>query len=96
MRKYEGVLVYKPDVDEATRTDNFKRFTDLIEENGELGEISEWGMRRLAYEVDDYKEGYYYIIEFEAEAKEIDELTRIAQISDGIMRYMFTRLDSKE
>lgn len=91
MRKYEGVLVFKPDVDEATRQGIFERLTGVIEANGKVEEVSEWGMRKLAYEVDYYKEGYYYIINFEAEPKEIEELTRISIITDGILRYMFVK-----
>lgn len=93
MRNYEAVLIFKPDVDEATRTGVFNKLTDIIKNNGELGEVSEWGNRRLAYEVEDYKEGYYYIVEFKAEPEEIEELTRISGITDSILRYMFTRVD---
>ena len=91
MKKYEGVLIFKPDVEETTREGAFKRFTDIIEANGKIDEVSEWGMRRLAYEVDYYKEGYYYVISFESSPEEIEELTRIASINDGILRYMFTK-----
>lgn len=93
MRKYEGVIVFNPDVDEASRKSIFERFTGIIENEGKLGEISEWGMRRLAYEVDFFNQGYYYIVEFEAEPSTIDELTRVGQITDGILRYMFTRIE---
>ncbi len=93
MRKYEGVIVFKPDVDETTREGVFKRLTDIIESNGKVDEVSEWGMRKLAYEVDYYKEGYYYVIQFEAESKEIEELTRVSTITDGILRHMFTRIE---
>lgn len=93
MRKYEGVIVFNPNVDETTRQGVFNRLTDVIEADGKLGEVSEWGMKRLAYEVDFFKEGYYYIVEFEAETHVVQELTRISQITDGILRYMFTKLE---
>lgn len=94
MRKYEGVIVFKPDLEDEARNQAFDRIKDIIESNGKISEISDWGKRKLAYEINYIKEGYYYIVEFEAEPELITELERRSRISDAIIRYMFVRKDA--
>lgn len=91
MRKYEGVLVFKPDLEDEVRNQLFNRIKDIIETNGKVSEVSEWGKRKLAYEINYIKEGYYYIVEFEAEPELITELERRSRIADAIIRYMFVK-----
>jgi small subunit ribosomal protein S6 len=52
-----------------------------------------WGRRRLAYEIDDQKEGYYVLVNFSSEAEFPKELERVLKITDGVMRYMVVRAD---
>lgn len=93
MRKYEGVLVFKPELEESERNQAFDRIKETIESNGNILEISDWGKRKLAYEINYIKEGYYYIINFEANPELITEIERKCKISDAIIRYMFVRKD---
>ncbi len=71
------------------------RLKGIIESNGAITNIDEWGgTRKLAYEINDLTEGYYIILNFETTPPEtVDELDRIAKISDGIMRHMIVRED---
>ena len=69
------------------------RLKGIIESNGAITNIDEWGMRKLAYEINDSTEGYYIILNFETTPETVDELDRIAKISDGIMRHMIVRED---
>ncbi|QQK08012.1 30S ribosomal protein S6 [Miniphocaeibacter halophilus] len=94
MRKYEGVLVFKPDLEDEARNQAFDRIKETIESNGKISEISDWGKRKLAYEIDYIKEGYYYIVDFEANPELITEIERRSRISDAIIRYMFVRKDA--
>ncbi|HHX68994.1 MAG: 30S ribosomal protein S6 [Miniphocaeibacter sp.] len=94
MRKYEGVLVFKPDLEDEARNQAFDRIKETIESNGKISEISDWGKRKLAYEINYIKEGYYYIVEFEANPELITEIERRSRISDAIIRYMFVRKDA--
>ncbi|MDO5717397.1 MAG: 30S ribosomal protein S6 [Tissierellia bacterium] len=94
MRKYEGVFIFKPSVEEATRTQIFERITDIIKDGGNVTDIAEWGMRRLAYEIDYIKEGYYYVVSFEATPEIVAEVDRRCRITDQVLRFMITRVEA--
>lgn len=91
MRKYEAVFIFAPSVDEETRNGVIEKFKGIIETNGSLIGIDEWGSRKLAYEINDLTEGYYILLNLEAESEVIDELTRVTKITDGIIRHMIVR-----
>ncbi|OLS03424.1 30S ribosomal protein S6 [Tissierella creatinophila] len=93
MRKYEAVYIFAPATEEEKRTQILDRFKGIIEENGSISNIDEWGNRKLAYLIDDIGEGYYVLINFEAQPEVIQELNRIAKISDSIMRHMIIKED---
>lgn len=90
MRKYEGIFIFLPN-EEEKRVQLMERFKGIIEEDGKIDTIDEWGVRKLAYLIDDIAEGYYVLVNFEAGVDVIEELKRVAQISDNIMRYMIVR-----
>lgn len=93
MRKYEAVFIFTPNFEEEKRNELIERFKGVIEDDGTLTNIDEWGNRKLAYEIDDFSEGYYAILNFEGKSETVDELDRIAKISDGIIRHMVVRED---
>ncbi len=91
MRKYEAVFIFAPSVDEDTRNGVIEKFKGIIEENGSLIGIDEWGSRKLAYEINDLTEGYYILLNLEAGTEVITELERVTTITDGIIRHMIVR-----
>ena len=91
MRKYEGVIFFTPNADEEARNKIFERFKGIIETTGKINNIDEWGMRKLAYEINDLKEGYYIVVKFEAENESINELDRVAKITEQVIRHMVVR-----
>ncbi len=91
MKKYEAVFVLAPDMDEESRNGVIERFKGIIEASGSINKIDEWGMRKLAFEINDYKEGHYTLLNFESTADVIDELNRIAKITDTIIRHIIIR-----
>ncbi|AFS79846.1 30S ribosomal protein S6 [Gottschalkia acidurici 9a] len=95
MRKYEAVFIFAPSVDEERRNGLIERFKGIIETNGSLLSIDEWGSRKLAYEIDDLTEGYYILLNIEAGSDVIDEIDRVTRITDGIIRHMIVREDEK-
>lgn len=95
MTKYEGILIFKPDTETEKREAVFNRLKGIMEKNGKIEEVNEWGKRKLAYEINYIKEGYYYLVNFESGSESIKELERIARISDDIIRFMFIRKDEK-
>ncbi len=91
MNNYEAVLIFKPDMSDQDRTELFERFKSVIEENGEVTNVDDWGKRRLAYEINYIREGYYYIVEFKSLPDHIKEFERRLRLSDFIIRYMVIR-----
>ena len=62
------------------------KFTDLISKHGTLGEVEEWGKRKLAYPINYETEGYYVIAQFSSEESFPAELDRVINITDGVLR----------
>lgn len=88
--KYECMVVYtlKNAEDGAKELD--QKFRDLITANSENLQADVWGKRRLAYEIDDQRDGYYMLYTFDAKPSFPIELERVLKITDGVMRYMVT------
>ena len=91
MNNYEAVLIFKTELADADRNALLDRFKGHIEENGEVVSVDDWGKRKLAYEIDDLKEGYYYIVDFKSEPDHIKEFERRLRLSDFVLRYMVIR-----
>ncbi|MBR1781505.1 MAG: 30S ribosomal protein S6 [Oscillospiraceae bacterium] len=83
---YEAMLVINPALGEEAIAAIVERFKSLIETNGTLAEVDEWGARRLAYEIDHITEGYYVLINFSSAPDLPAELVRIANITEGVIR----------
>lgn len=94
MRKYEIMYIVRPDLDEEGRKALIERFNKVLTDNGaEIEKVEEMGMRRLAYEIKKYREGYYVVVVLNSEPVAVQEFDRLAKINDDIMRFMIIRLD---
>lgn len=91
MRKYEFVLILNPNTDEEARNELLERFKGIIESNGSIINVDDWGIRKLAYEINDLKEGYYTITSFEGGSDVLDELNRICKITESVIRHMIVK-----
>ena len=90
--KYEAVLIFSVlNKDEAAIAAMVEKFRALIEANGTVEGVDEWGKRRLAYLIDDEAEGYYAIYNFESNTEFPTELERVAKITEGVLRVMTIR-----
>ena len=88
MNKYEVVYIIDPAVEDEARKALINRFNELITGNGgSVDKVEEWGKKRLAYAIDYKTEGYYVLVNFQAEADLPKELERNLQISDSVIRY---------
>ncbi len=88
MNKYEVVYIIDPAVEDEARKTLIARFNELITGNGgSVDKVEEWGRKRLAYAIDYKTEGYYVLVNFQAEADLPKELERNLQISDSVIRY---------
>ena len=92
MRKYEAIFIFSPN-EEEKRVALLERLKGIIEADGSMTNVDEWGVRKLAYLIDDIGEGYYVLINFEGTPGVITELDRVCRISDIVMRHMVIRED---
>ncbi len=83
---YEVIFILKPDLGEEATAALVEKFKTLVEQNGTLAEVDEWGKRRLAYPINDLNDGYYVLMNFNSAPTFPLELDRIFRITDGVMR----------
>ncbi|SES41040.1 30S ribosomal protein S6 [Psychrobacillus sp. OK032] len=94
MRKYELMYIIQPAIEEDAKKALVERFNEILTSNGaEIIEAKDWGKRRLAYEINDLREGYYQIVKANADSKAIDEYIRLANINEDIIRHIAVRID---
>jgi len=91
---YEAVFVYSMTLGEDGIAAIKEKFQNLIAQNAELGEVDEWGKRRLAYLIDDEEEGFYVLYNFVSGPEFPAELERVSKITDGVLRSMTIRKDN--
>ncbi len=91
MNKYESVIIINPSVDEEGIKALITKFTDIINNDGKVENVNEVGKKRLAYEINKNKEGYYIVFDFEAKPELISELERNYRIDDHVMKFISVR-----
>ena len=87
---YELMLVISIAKGEEAVQSIWAKFKDLIEKHAELGEVDEWGKRKLAYPINYETEAYYIVAKFTSAPEFPAELDRILNITDGVLRSMIT------
>ena len=89
MRKYEIMYIIRPNIEDEGKKAVVERFNTILTDNGaEVLEAKEWGKRRLAYEINDYRDGYYQILIVNAGTEAVNEFDRLARINDDILRHI--------
>ena len=88
--KYEVLYVLNPNLTEEETQAIVEKFKTLIEQNGTVDEMEEWGKRKLAYEINYLTEGYYVLVKFISGPELPAELDRILGITDGVIRSLVT------
>ena len=95
MRKYEIMFIVRPTLGEDELKKVISNFEGILTNNGaNVTESKEMGQRELAYEIKDFKSGYYHLLEVEAnDDKAIKEFDRLALIINDIIRHLITKLE---
>lgn len=90
---YEITYIIRPNIDEEAKNTLVERFDAILKDNGsEILESKDWEKRRLAYEINDFREGIYHIVKVSSEnANGINEFDRLAKINDDILRHMIVK-----
>ena len=96
LNSYETIFIIDATLTEEQVTELKDKFVGLIEKNGELESVDEWGQRRLAYEINDRTEGYYYLVNFKADAEFPKEIDRRYKNTDGILRTIIITKDEEK
>ena len=92
MRRYELMLVLRPDVADDRAQAVIDRTTrQIVASGGSIVKVAPWGRRRLAYQIDRYREGSYHIILFEAPGDALAEMERTLLITEEVLRHLVTR-----
>jgi small subunit ribosomal protein S6 len=87
---YETMVVFSLKQGEEQVKNLTEKFKAMIEANGTLESVDEWGKRKLAYEINYETEGYYVLYTFNSKPEFPAELDRVFKITDGVMRSMIT------
>lgn len=96
MKNYEIMYIIRPNIEEEARKELIERFTNILTDNGAtIEKVDELGSRRLAYEINDFRDGYYVVINFKGDQQAVNEFDRLAKFSDDIIRHMVIRLDEQ-
>ena len=88
---YEAVFIFSTTLGEEGIAAMKDKFQSLIEQNAEIGEIDEWGKRRLAYPINDENDGHYLLYNFVSGSEFPAELDRVSKITDGVLRSLIVR-----
>lgn len=92
MKKYEIMYIIRPNMEEEAQKALVERFANVLTTNGaEITNAKEWGKRRLAYEINDFREGVYMVSKVNASAAAVQEFERLAKISEDIIRHIVVR-----
>ena len=95
MRKYETIFILHPSLDEEAVKVNIEKFKGVIENGGGTVEnVDFWGKRKLAYEIAKVNEGFYTLINFEANTELPKELDRVFRITDGVIRHIVVKQEN--
>ena len=92
--KYEALYIIDPTKGEEGIAALVEKFKAMVEEEGTLSNLDEWGKRRLAYPINDLTEGYYVLMNFESKPEFPAELERVMKITEGILRCLVTVVEA--
>ncbi|HHP7244186.1 MAG TPA: 30S ribosomal protein S6 [Elainellaceae cyanobacterium] len=97
MNAYETMYILRPDLGEEQTDQAIEKYQSLLSEQGAQNiETQHRGKRRLAYEIDRYKEGIYVQMNYSSAGEAIGILERSMRLSDGVIRYLTIKLDPRQ
>jgi len=96
MRNYELSVVLFPTLNEEDKVAALEKVKELIVRfGGEITNVDDWGKRKLAYEIEKQREGFYYFIQFNAETSAPAEIESRIRIMETVLRYLIVSLEDK-
>ena len=96
MRRYELMLLLRPDLEDDKLQSAVEKVTRaIVNGGGSLSKVSPWGKRRLAYDIQNFREASYFLIHFDIEPSAVREIERGMLISEDILRHLVTLLEER-
>lgn len=95
MINYEIMFIVDPTLDDEMKEKTVKTVKEIISTEGEVKNTEIWGLRKLEYPIEKKTEGYYAVIDFQAEPTLPKELDRRLRISDNVIRHLIVNKDEK-
>ena len=96
MRRYELMLLFRPDLEDDKLQDAVEKVTRaIVNGGGALTKVSPWGKRRLAYPIQHFRDASYFLIHFDIAPSAVREIERGLLISEEIMRHLITVLEDR-
>ncbi len=94
MNKYELAVVVSAKVDDERRSATVEKAKGYVERfGGVISDVEDGGKRKLAYEIQDMSEAYYYFIHFEADSSAPIEIENRVRLMEDVIRYLCVRQD---
>jgi small subunit ribosomal protein S6 len=95
MNQYELALVVNAKIEDETRLATLEAAKELVTRfGGTITNVDDWGKKRLAYEIQKMKEGFYYFIQFESDSTVPNEIEQRIRIMENVIRYLCIRKDA--
>jgi len=92
---YELIYIIRPTLDEQTlATVKEKVEKHITGANGEITHRDDWGKRRLAYPIQKFTEGFYTVLQFNFPPAAVRDLERFLQLTEEVLRYLVTRVET--
>ena len=92
MGAYETMLILSPGLETEVEEEVLTGLQAVVKRlGGEISGVDDWGVRRLAYEIDKIQEGHYYLVKFAAGKEAVPELEHFYRVTDAVIRYMIIR-----
>ncbi len=96
MRRYELMLLFRPDLEDDKLQSAVEKVTRaIVNAGGALTKVSPWGKRRLAYDIKHFREASYFLIHFDMAPSEVRGIERGILITEEILRHLVTVLDER-
>lgn len=95
MKKYEIMFIVKPDLEEANIKEVANSMKKVLEDkNAKVVDVKEMGQKELAYEINKYQTGYYFLLTIETENNEATkEFDRVSLINENILRHLIVKIE---
>jgi small subunit ribosomal protein S6 len=95
MADYELFLILSMNLGEEERIALIDKFCEIIKNGGQIDKIDKWGKRKLAYAIKKEHDGFYVLIGFKSSSDVPAEVTRVARITNGILRFLLVKNENE-